>query len=303
MKKRVFQIVLICIFFILLRNGKINFDNSKEALTLWFETLVPSMFCVLVTVRVIFTYGGLHLIAKPFAFLSKPLSISKESFVYVIAMLFLGFPAGAAFINKEIQKGCLSQAEGRRLLYACSFATPGFIIMTLGNVVFHDIKIGFLLFMIQLISGLCLLFFTRKQVVHAHMSTAKETPVFAKVLAEAIKESGLTLYMMGGYLMLCMSIVSVLTQQMPEMIQLPISVISEFSSGCIRLSALNLPFGYLFILITMELAFGGLCVHMQVICMSEHAALSYRKYFMFRLLQVVIGALLCMFLCYLFQWF
>lgn len=302
MKKRLFQGMLISLFICLLWCGKINFEKSREALTLWFETLVPSMFCVLVLVRVIFAYDGLHLIAKPIAFLlSKPLNISKESFVYVIAMMLLGFPAGAAFINEEVKKGCLSKAEGKRLLYACSFATPGFIIMTLGNVVFHDIKIGILLFFIQIISGLILLFFNRSQPIHAHQSLTKEPVVFAKVLAKAIKESGVTLYMMGGYLMLCMSTIPIVTQFLPSSMRLPISVISEFSSGCIQLGKLPFTMPYHLILISMLLSFGGLCVHMQVICMSEEVSPVYRSYFSYRLLQVLISAFLCGGVCYLIR--
>ena len=131
MKKSIFQLMLILLLLIVLWYGKSNFESSKEALVLWFETLVPSMLCVMVLVRVIFAYGGLALIAKPFAFfLAKPLNMSRKSFVYVMAMLLLGFPAGAAFINEEVKKGCLHQKEGERLLYACSFATPGFIMIS-----------------------------------------------------------------------------------------------------------------------------------------------------------------------------
>ena len=68
MKKSIFQLMLILLLLIVLWYGKSNFESSKEALVLWFETLVPSMLCVMVLVRVIFAYGGLALIAKPFAF-------------------------------------------------------------------------------------------------------------------------------------------------------------------------------------------------------------------------------------------
>ena len=294
MKKRLFQCILLTIFFYLLWNGKINFEKSSEALTLWFETLVPSMFCVLVLVRVIFTYGGLQLLAKPFACIfTKLLNIDKDSFVYVIAMMLLGFPAGAAFINGEVKKGSLSKAEARRLLYACSFATPGFILMTLGNVVFHDIKIGIFLFLIQIGSGLILLILSRNQPICAKTNECEQHLSFADVLAKAIKDSGVTLYMMGGYLMLCMSVVPLITQYLPQSLAMSIGVISEFSSGCIRLSQLPLAYKQLLILISMLLSFGGLCVHMQVICMSEEAAPIYRKYISYRLLQVLLSALLC----------
>ena len=282
MKKSIFQLMLILLLLIVLWYGKSNFESSKEALVLWFETLVPSMLCVMVLVRVIFAYGGLALIAKPFAFfLAKPLNMSRKSFVYVMA-----------FINEEVKKGSLHQKEGERLLYACSFATPGFIIMTLGNAVFHDIKIGLFLFAIQFISGLLLLFITRKQPIDAKPVGNKQEPVFARVLAQAIKDSGITLYMMGGYLMLCMSCIPLITQLLPELLELPITVISEFSSGCIKLASLPLSDRSLTLLIAMLLSFGGFCVHMQIMCMSEAIAPNYRKYLCYRILQVLLSALL-----------
>lgn len=291
MKKNILQAMLIILLLSVLWYGKSNFESSKEALILWFETLVPSMLCVMVLVRVIFAYGGLALLAKPFAFfLAKPLNMSRKSFVYVMAMLLLGFPAGAAFINGEVKKGCLNQKEGARLLYACSFATPGFIIMTLGNAVFNNIKIGLFLFVIQFISGLCLLFITRKQPIDAKPDLNNQKLVFAHVLAQAIKDSGITLYMMGGYLMLCMSCIPLLTRLLPELFAFPLIVISEFSSGCIKLASLPLSDWSLLVLIGMLLSFGGLCVHMQIMCMSEDIAPDYRKYLCYRILQVLLSA-------------
>ncbi len=289
MRKYLVSFCLLSILIWLLMNGDIHYERSLSALRLWFETLVPSLFCIMVIVKVLFAFHAFDLIAKVFSWLSMPLfHIGKQRFSYVIALMLLGFPAGAAFIDREVQTKRLLPIQAKRLLYTCSFATPGFVVMTIGSVLFHSVSIGLTLFAIQIFSGLVLLFMTRNEVIY-NTPQQNSIPALIPTLKTAMIDSGIALYMMGGYLMLCMSICGVFLQYMPTFLQMPISVISEFSYGCVTLSALALPLSVRLILISMLLSFGGLCVHMQVISMSEHLHLRYGVYFCFRIMQALLS--------------
>lgn len=293
MQKRSLTIGLIILFIALLRYGSLNYEQSAKALTLWFETLVPSLFTVMVMVKVMFAFGVFDWMARPFAILfSRLFQMNKQSFSYLLALMFLGFPAGAAFINQAVADQRLSQKEGRRLVYTCSFATPGFVILTLGSVLFHNVMIGVLLFLIQLGSGWILLLFTRRQPILAAAPMDVEHGSWIQTLGSAMMDSGKTLYMMGGYLMLCMSLTSIVLQFLPACLEMPLRMIAEFSSGTMQLAALNMPLAARLITISMLLSFGGFCVHMQVICFSEATCLRYRHYLWFRVLQALIAGIL-----------
>lgn len=299
MGKKLLALCIGIIFVLLLSYGSLNYEMSKLALTIWFEKLVPSMFGIMVLVKLMFYTGILQIIAYPFGVvLGRLFRIEPDSFLYVIAMIFLGFPAGAAFIADQVSQQRLEERAGKRLINTCSFATPGFVIMTCGSVLFHSVRIGFLLFLIQVISGLLLLLFTRKTVIHKTSLSTSSMP-FMSALSKSMLESGTTLYMIGGYLMLCMSMFSVLTQFLPISFQLPIRILSEFSSGAVLLSETSLSLKLQLVLLSMLLSFGGLCVHMQVMSMGSSCHLSYRSYCQYRIIQALLSGILT-FLLYSF---
>ncbi|MCI8540616.1 MAG: hypothetical protein HFE67_03770 [Erysipelotrichaceae bacterium] len=292
MRKQFLQMFLLLLLATLLWQGGISYEQSLHALKLWFETLVPSLFCVMVLVKVLFAYHAFDLVIRPWRRCANWLfGFQGSAFSYVAALFLLGFPAGAAFINGEVEKENLAQEHGRRLLSTCSFATPGFVIMTLGTVVFHSVKIGIMLFMIQVLSGLCLLLCTRGNIITANRSKTKQQmpSSMAIILKTAMIDSGKALYMMGGYLMLCMSLCSVIFHFLPHTWQLPLQTLAEFSSGCMTLAQLPLSLPIRLTLISMLLGFGGLCVHMQVISMSEQVCVGYGKYLCFRLFQAFLS--------------
>jgi len=292
MRNKILSFSLLAIFTLMLWYGSLNFEKSMDALILWFETLVPSLFCIMVIVKVMFAFGALDLLVKPIALVCEPLfHIAKKSVSYVVALLFLGFPAGAAFIDNEVKKGSLTKAEGERLLITCSFATPGFVILTVGTMLFKSTAIGLVMFLIQCCSGLLLLFCTRKQSITA-IRQKQHTTSFVHTIGEAMRESGKALYMMGGYLMLCMSLTGILLQFLPPALQFLITVVAEFSNGTIILSSLSLSLRMRLTLVSMLLSFGGFCVHMQVLCMSDHVEMRYGKYLCFRLIQALLSGML-----------
>lgn len=294
--KKVMSCLLVVIFSLLLFYGSLSYQMSFEALTIWFEKLVPSMFCIMVLVKMMFSLGILEVLAKPLTPLCDFLfHIDKQGAAYLLATIFLGFPAGADFINTQVEQAYLSKEAGRRLIYTCSFATPGFVIMTCGAVLFQSTTIGVQLFLIQILSGLLLLFLTRHHHIHVNRSTVPSLSMM-HALRNAMFQSGTTLYMIGGYLLLCMSISAILTQYLPMFLQLPIRIIAEFSSGSILLCTLPYPPKILLMFLSMLLSFGGFCVHMQVVSMAEDTQVSYPIYFLFRIAQACISFMIAWFI-------
>lgn len=290
--KKAASFLILLIFALVLSFGSLSYQISLDALTIWFEKLVPSMFAVLVLVKMLFEQGVLQWLARPIGFLLAPVfHIEADSFAYVLASIFLGFPAGASFINQEVEAQHLQPQEGQRLIYTCSFATPGFVIMSCGAVLFQSTWIGFQLFLIQILTGLILLILTRKTWIHGSFSH-RNSPSLMTSLKKAIQESGITLYMIGGYLMLFMSIAAILVQFVPESMQMPLRILSEFSSGTVLLSTLPMTRFAILVMCCMLLSFGGLCVHMQVMSMAKATHLRYSSYLGYRMLQALLSGFL-----------
>lgn len=288
--KRIKNILLLCILAAVLCCGGMTLSTTKEALTLWFEKLVPSMFVTLVLIRTIYHQQILDHIHIPL--LPRAFRVDSSTFSLILCIMFLGFPNGASFIDEAYQSGRIDAQQAKRLLYTCSYAAPGFVIMTCGALLFHSVQIGIQLFVAQICSGWILLLCTRGTPIYQPQTLHHDNIPFMKSVSSAILESGKALYMIGGYLMLFMSVCGVLLQFLPDMYALPVRIVAEFSSGVVLLQRLPFSTMTLEILTCMLLGFGGFCVHMQVCSMSEHVPFSYVSYFFCRILQSILSAII-----------
>lgn len=295
--KRFVPICLFVFFLLSLVYGDMTFAYTKDALLIWFEKLVPSLFISMVLVRVLYDQRMFQLIMRPIHKLFQVVfRIDTNASALVLSTMLLGFPTGASIIDEDIKKGHLTSNDAKRLLYTCSFATPGFIIMSCGVVLFQSVTIGWQLLAIQIVCGLFCLLITRKDYVQ-FQDTFYQTPPFMTSLSKAILQSGKTLYMIGGYLMFFMTLCSLLLTFLPESIALPIRISAEFSSGIILIAQNFWSMKLKLVLISMLLGFGGFCVHIQVMSMVENSDISYYRYLSWRIFQMLLCGI-CAFLIF-----
>lgn len=292
--KKVVSIFFFICFFITLYEGSLTFTYCKDALFIWFEKLVPSMFISMVLIRMMYKLQLFDILRFPF--ISHIFHIDTACIPLLLCSILLGFPSGSVFIDEAYGRGEINEDGAKRLLYCSSFATAGFVIVGCGVAFYQSIDTGFSLYGIQLLSGLLLLLITRKTAVISCSTKKTERINIMSAMSQAIKESGIALYMIGGYLMIFMSITSILLAIVPETVALALRIICEFSSGSILINQLSFHLPLRMLFTSMLLSFGGCCVHMQVFSMVQFTSISYSKFLSFRLLQVLIS----MFLCFLF---
>lgn len=289
--------ILFCLFLYILFMGNVSVEFTKNALCIWFEKLVPSLFIGMVFIRFLYDQGFFVFLLSPFSYIIQHVfHMDVHSFSLVVSNLLLGFPTGAVLLDEQAKHNQMPLHGIKRILYTCSFATPGFILLTCGSVLYGSITIGFQLMAIQWFCGILFLLVTRNQPVYANYSSTKQIPSFLSSLTSAILESGKTLYMIGGYLMLFMTICSLLLKISPAYIALPLSIFSEFSNGVITIHAQTWILSTKLIITSMLLGFGGLCVHMQVRGMTSHIQYSYLVYFLWRCVQMLLCGLFAYFI-------
>lgn len=287
--------ILFCLFIYTLLMGNVSVEYTKTALVIWFEKLVPSLFMGMVLVRIFYEQGFFLILLSPFRRIILFLfQMDIESFSLVLSNLLIGFPTGAALLDEQAKQHTISVSGLKRILFTCSFATPGFLLLTCGSVLYNSTLIGLQLLCIQWLCGSFFLIITRKQIVISNNTQKKYPPAFMKSLTSSLLESGKTLYMIGGYFMLFMTISSETLEFMPSVVALLITIFSEFSNGVITIHSQLWSTPTKLILTSMLLGFGGFCVHMQVRGMTSHIPYAYRSYLLWRCAQMI----LCGFLAY-----
>lgn len=291
--RRYLKLLLFLIFILMLIKGNTSFNAAFIALNLWYEKLIPSLFPIMVVVKVLYQYHILEYLCYPFNNLLKSIfHINANAFIYVLSSIILGFPTSSLLIGTN---DYLTKNQKKRLIYTCSFASPPFIIITCGSQMYHSSVVGYKLFCISLCSGLLLLFFTRNTSINITKKIETTQP-FAILLSDAILSSIKTLFMIGGYLMLVMSIQAVLTPYLPPILTFPLNMTIEFASGSAFLSNQVITSNYKYILQSGLLGFGGFCVHLQVLSMNQNCHLSYRSYFKYRMAQAFISLVIAYFI-------
>lgn len=280
-----FAILLAAVF----TYGSLVQKQVQQALTIWWNILLPGMLVPMIWIRFIHARHGFD--ALSLKWFNRLFHLSHNGFAYVICALLLGFPGGAMFLDEACGKRQLDNVGARRLIVCCCFATPGFVILSLGASLYGSLTIGWKLYLIQLASGLLLLFFTRHTPVCITPRTTKP-PAYFFALSTAIRQSGMAMFWIGAYLLLFLSLFAILSQLLPSFLALPFQLLGEFSSGCLQLAQSACSPRLQLIATCGLLGFGGLCVHLQILSSLRHVALSYRTFLCFRLLQAAIAMLL-----------
>lgn len=272
--KYLLSLLLGIIIILSLLHGTNTINISKQALTIWMEVLIPSLFFPTIMLRLFMEYF-------PFQLNTKPI-FNIYSFRYIFLGFLLGYPNFAIYLEDECQKGKIAPLEASRLIYSVSSCSLPFLLMTIGSSLFHNIKIGIFLFISYLFSTCILLILTKKQPIHPY-HYHKTTTTFMKLCKEHMVKVGISLFFIGGYILIC----QVIFHLLPATFVTPfLAYILEFSSGVFSLAAQT--YNYQLPCIAAVLGFGGICLHLQTLSSLDKIKIRYTIYLAYRILQAIL---------------
>ena len=225
LKKFFFPLIFVTFTFGLLIFSKSNLPAIKSGLSLWANSVVPSLFPFFVATELlqhtnIIDYLGIFLNNY-----MKPLfNIRGEgSFAFIMGIIS-GYPIGAKIACSFRKNNICSKEECERLLSFTNNSGPLFIIGTVGILMFKNTTIGILLFITHILAcitvGIIFRFWKRNSVSKPYynkkssvINNSKETVNFSnlgEVLANSITSSISTILLIGGFVVIFSSIISIL---------------------------------------------------------------------------------------------
>lgn len=293
--KKILRYFLLTALLLCLCYGSTCIKISSRSLTLWFENLVPSMFVTMVLIRLLYKQQMLqHLVPD---MICRMFGLDQASFALVISSMLLGFPNGSLFIEEAYRRKELDLQGAQRLFLICCFPTPGFVILSCGVGLYHNAKTGFYLYVSSVLYGFFMLWLTRSKSIHPHHIKHQSTNSFMQDFSASLLESGTSLFMIGGYLMIFMSVTGIVFSFLPQLVSLPLRICAEFSSGVFLIQATSLSTICKLLCTSALLGFGGFCVHMQIYSMCDNCKTKYRTFLIYRILQSLLSCLIfCIFL-------
>lgn len=290
-------IIIICSLFFLVNliiYRNLVFDTVGFSLNIWITSLLPALFPFFIVSDILINYDVIKYFPKVIRNSIKYLfNVSDNGLVIILLSMLSGFPSNARNIKNMYLDKKITKEEGEHLLYFTHFSNPMFILGTIPLILNSNKISKYILishYLANIILGICLRKYNR--VNDSNNSNYKEDKHnFGLVLTTSIRKSLDSVLSILGTLTVFLIISTLLINffNLDNTSSLLIKSILELTSGLKELGSYNLLGKYLLIISSCILSFGGLSVHMQVINELVDTDISYKNYFIGRILQVVLS--------------
>lgn len=295
MKKIVYCLLLCLSFLFLLCFPGNAVDAASYGLTLWFDTLVPTLFPIMILSNLLI---GTNLAAGLSGVLAKPiyalLGISPYGGYAMIAGFFCGYPIGAKVLADLRGENLISKEEAVYLAPFCNNVSPAFLLNYLINqhLTHQPFFSGqYIAPTLVIVYGAPLLYgFFSNRWFRKHLAAPTEKyPLENKAsftapnlaMIDACIVNGIqNITKLGGYVIL-FSVITAMTDLLPSNLEIPkacLSGVLEITTGIHKISQLNLSFPVIYLLLTAFTVFGGLCSAAQSDSMLKTIGISFRGY-------------------------
>jgi sporulation integral membrane protein YlbJ len=305
MKKWFWILWILLILGFLLLAPDVSLQASRFGLSLWFDTLVPTLLPFLVFSGFLIHSGLVRSLSSLFSPLFGRLySISPEGSYALFTGFLCGYPVGAKVLGDLSRNRRIHPAEAQYLLGFCNNVSPSFVITFL---VTEQLKMPSLAGTVLLILyGLPLLYglFTKK----AYLRRKKELPfeqikktsriqINFELLDACIYDAVHTLLKLGGYVILFSILAELLNTLsfLPEPLLAAGTAVLEITNGIPRVLSVMDMKNALKILLPAT-AFGGVCALSQTFSVLKGSDLSLVSYLRAKLLLALMTFLASLFL-------
>ena len=309
----------------LLLFSKSNLPAVKQGLNLWATAVVPSLFPFFVATELLMHTNMITHLGNLLNKYMKPLFHVKGegSFAFLMGIIS-GYPVGAKIACEFRKKNICSKEECERLLSFTNNSGPLFIIGTVGISMFQNTTIGILLFITHLLAcitvGIIFRFWKyHKKPSPDYLNTEKTASSnnfvtfsnLGEIIAQSISSSISTICLIGGFVVIFSSIISILKASgILSITSLAISPILEifhidttFAQGLLtgileitngiqmisNITCKKISINILFS--AFLLGFGGISIFLQVLSITSKTDLSIKPYIYGKILQGILATL------------
>ena len=295
---------LFCLLLIL-RNSDIAIEYMSRGLLLCAKTVVPSLFPFMILSELIVSGGiGSVLPKRLLAPLRRLLGLPDAGCCAVLLGMLCGFPVGAKCALLSYEQGRLSKEETERVLTFSNNPSSAFLISAVGVSLWGNRRFGVALYAtvltVSLLTGILAGLLRKKD---AEESSASEiqavvTPPLtgAKLFTESVKSATGSMLLVCAYVIFFSALMGTLNIvlsvfDLPHTVNAFLFCLFELSGGVSQASALgNTTVAAL--LCAFAAGWSGLSVHCQVLSVCDGKGFSFRPYFLAKLFQGILCALL-----------
>lgn len=288
-------LIILFIYLGIFINPKLIIESGITSINIFKTRLFPSIFPFFVLASLLLNLGLADKISRKINFIIKRVFHIEgiSSFIVVISIIS-GFPSGSKYISDCYKKGLINKRVSNYLLTFTHFGNPLFILGTCG-IVLNDITIAYKILIINIVANIILGIILRpKEIISSNYTLKNEKVTFMEALPNAINDAIKLLLFMLGSITFFMFFSKLLTSliNLNDFYTVIITGILDLTSGVSMVNTLNIS-SYLQGLIVLSfITFGSLSVHLQVINNIKEQDLSYKYFFIGRIIETSLALIL-----------
>ena len=274
---------------VLILDANTALSGATYGVEICVRTLIPSLFPFFVlSVLLTNVFAGVKI--PLLTYLGKMIGIPVGAESILVAGFLGGYPVGAQCIGQAYQAGQIKKQDALHMLAFCNNAGPAFLFGMAGTL-FTEQRIPFVLWIIHILSAISVgVLFSRQ--AEGQMEILPAQPISQ---SQAVNMALRSMALVCGWVVLFRVLLSFLQRWLFWLLPGPICVflsgILELANGCMELN--RLPEEELrFLLVSIFLGFGGMCVGMQTCGILGQCGLNSGRYFPGKILHGIISGLM-----------
>lgn len=310
---------LLTIILIIAVNPSPYISITFKGISVWAKIVLPSLFLFFILTKILMQFKSFITV---FNFLNKPFEKifnTKKVGGYTFFMSAIsGYPIGAKLISEFYLTNQIDQNEAFRLCTYCSTSGPMFILGSVAISMFSNYNLGIVImlshFISALINGLLYRNFKFKDIkttinkVNKKEKIANQNALKKESLNDIMYNSIISLFMVGGYIALCFSLLEILlnigflkffitlfNNILPANLMVGEGIIKgivEVTNGCVFLTTKNISAKTLAIILSGLISFGGLSIHLQSQMFLSRCNIKYKYFLLAKITHSTIAIIL-----------
>lgn len=254
--------------------------GAYQGLVLAENTIIPSLLPLLIIFLLIMKTGAKDALAKLLGGISLyAFNLPRVTFPAIFLGMIGGYPTGALLTQELFDKGEIDSAQAKSIMRFNLCGGCGFIITAVGSVSLLNLKAGIILFFSNVISNILIGIaqgIGRKRTDCSFYSFTESIRI-SDALTDAVSSSVNSVLNITAFVILFSAVNEIL--KLPEFL-LPLV---EITNGICDGGKFSLPE------ISAYLAFGGLCIHFQILPVLLKMGVNYGDFFVFRVISALLS--------------
>ena len=283
-------LLLFVFIFAFFFSGRIS-ESVISGMRFAIFTIIPSAYPFMIIGDLYVAIGAPEKIRPLGAVLTRLFGISEAGLRALICGTVAGFPLGAKISAELYTGGDISREEAEILVAISNNPSIPFVTAAVGGAIFNDVRIGaFLLIIIYISTVLTANVFRRHSIEYTRSASSSG---FSFDFTASVKNAATASLNIVAFVTFFFSVVGAVSLVVKgELVSAVISSLLEVTTAVNSASSLSLPLSFRLSLTAFALGFGGLSVMMQSSVFTKEAGLSLKKYFILKLTEGLIAALI-----------